>query len=165
MGASRILRILPENWVNIIYAYALAPCIARASAATMLSTEENKYLIIFHEQILQPPEPQFWDLMGNTNTFMCFLTQNHHQEGKEIIFHMFRIAKGILTRNILWLKPKQQWFRINKIHSNLGCGFPFRCFRMNINILKFVLKTGANQHMQLSKMKTLAPEAGISGRD
>ena len=53
-----------SNKVNTMTADALAPCIARAST-TMVSTMEDKRVLVFHEEAFQLPAPCQLNLQQN----------------------------------------------------------------------------------------------------
>ena len=74
-------RILHENEVNTLAADALAPCVARSSAA-MLFNVHNRWVLIFHEEGVQPAVPsQCWAMIGNINIFCIFPKIHSAQQG------------------------------------------------------------------------------------
>ena len=59
---------------------ALAPCVARSSAAMML-TLRNEWILIFHKEGFQLPAPsQYREMMYNTNNIFCVAKKNQHDK-------------------------------------------------------------------------------------
>ena len=70
-------RIVQQNKVNIMAAEALAPCVARTSAAMVLNMQ-NKQVFAFYEERFHLRQPyQCWERIDNANIILCFtnLTQ------------------------------------------------------------------------------------------
>ena len=54
-----------DGWVNTKAADAMAPCVARPSAALVL-TMQDKYIIVVHNEWYQwPGLYQWWKMIGN----------------------------------------------------------------------------------------------------
>ena len=52
---------------------ALAPCVARSSAATALTMQDKQILILCWDEFQLPVLSQHQEMIANTNVFLCFL--------------------------------------------------------------------------------------------
>ena len=58
-----------EKVFNTMAADDLAPCVARSSAAMVL-TKQDKQVLIYHKDTFQLPVPsQWWEIIENANVF------------------------------------------------------------------------------------------------
>ena len=74
-------RMFHADYVNTMAADALAPCVARASAATVL-TLYDKLVLAFHEEGFQLPAHSLCqEMIKNVIIFLCFQQNSLHYKG------------------------------------------------------------------------------------
>ena len=59
---------------------ALAPGVARPSAAIILTISDTNVMVLLETESEQPPVFKYWEGMYNSNTYFYYLKQNSMQE-------------------------------------------------------------------------------------
>ena len=85
-------RIFQEKWVNTIAADALAPCVTRESAAIWYKLCRIKIFGFHKEEFKLGALSQWWEMMKNINTFLCFCQKNSARQGLTLPYNLLHSA-------------------------------------------------------------------------